>query len=122
MIRRVIGWALAVLCAAGPILGLVLSDRPVVRAAYPAVSRPPVRTDPIPVQEGDVDVNSGDAEELRRLYRVGDSIAALILAEREANGFFHYPEDLLTVRGIGPSTLSGFREDLDLRTPEPEEP
>ena len=69
----------------------------------------------IPVeQNGSVAVNTADAEELTALYGVGETISALIVAEREANGPFYYAEDLESVRGIGPATLSRFREMIDL--------
>ena len=53
-------------------------------------------------------------QELTELTGVGETISALIVAEREANGPFYYAEDLESVRGIGPATLSRFREMIDL--------
>ena len=41
-------------------------------------------------------------------------LAALIIAERERGGPFSYPEDLLSVRGIGAKKLESIREMLDL--------
>jgi competence ComEA-like helix-hairpin-helix protein len=41
------------------------------------------------------------AEELQALYGIGPSLAQTIVEERETNGAFHYPEDLLNVKGIG---------------------
>ena len=63
---------------------------------------------------GTVSVNHGDVEELCELPGVGESIAAAIITEREENGPFRYPEDLLNVRGIGPAKLAGFLSLLDL--------
>lgn len=63
---------------------------------------------------GSVAVNTADAEELTELHGVGETISALIVAEREANGPYYYAEDLESVRGIGPATLAGFREMIDL--------
>ena len=54
------------------------------------------------------------AEELTELPGVGETISALIVAERDANGPFYYAEDLESVRGIGPATLAGCREMIDL--------
>lgn len=65
-------------------------------------------------RNGNVAVNTADAEELTELTGVGETISALIVAEREANGPFYYAEDLESVRGIGPATLSRFREMIDL--------
>ena len=63
---------------------------------------------------GSVAVNTADAEELTELHGVGETISALIVAEREANGPYYYAEDLESVMGIGPATLAGFREMIDL--------
>ncbi len=64
--------------------------------------------------QGDVDVNSADAEALQALYGVGPALAQEIVAEREANGLYHYPEDLLNVKGIGEKTLEKMWEQLKL--------
>ena len=63
---------------------------------------------------GDVDVNRGTVENLCELYGVGPTLAQEIIAEREANGAFHYPEDLLNVKGIGEKMLEKMREQLKL--------
>ena len=64
---------------------------------------------------GDVDVNSGSVQELQRLMGVGPSLAQAIVAEREQNGSFSYPEDLISVPGIGPKTLEQMRTQLKLQ-------
>ncbi len=64
--------------------------------------------------DGAVRINEADAEELMALPGVGETIAQAILAEREAHGSFHYPEDLCAVRGIGMATLARFRAMLDM--------
>lgn len=63
---------------------------------------------------GDVDVNHASAQELQALYNVGPVLAQEIIAERETNGLFHYPEDLINVKGIGPKTLDRMLEQLCL--------
>ena len=55
--------------------------------------------------DGPVAVNSADAEELDTLPGVGEVIARRIMEEREENGPFYYPEDLMNVKGIGEKTL-----------------
>ena len=65
-------------------------------------------------QNGDIAVNTADAGELTALYGIGETLSALIISEREANGPFYYAEDLESVRGIGPRTLEGFRGMIDL--------
>lgn len=120
MIRRLCCLLMIVLCAVAAVLGLFLGAKTPAQAVYRAVPHGAADASPIVLPRGDVDVNGGDAEELSRLYRVGESISALIIAEREANGYFFYPEDLLTVRGIGEATLNGFRDSLDLSVPDPD--
>ena len=57
---------------------------------------------------GSVSVNSADAEELMQLPGIGETMAREILTQREARGPFFYPEDLLSVRGIGPVRLEAI--------------
>lgn len=66
----------------------------------PGASR--VRPDP-------VDVNAAGPDELALLPRVGPSLAAAIVADRDARGPFRSIGDLDRVRGIGPATLEGLR-------------
>ena len=61
---------------------------------------------------GKVHVNQASLEELTQLNGVGLSIAEEIVAERNENGPFYFPEDLISVRGIGMKKLSLFRNDL----------
>ena len=61
---------------------------------------------------GPVDINRADAEELDALYGVGPAISQRIVDERDAGGPFHYPEDLLSVKGIGEKTLEKFRNQI----------
>lgn len=68
--------------------------------------------------KGTVAVNSADLYELTELPGVGETIAQAIIDEREANGWFRVPEDLLSVRGIGPKKLAAFRDLLDMSLPE----
>ena len=68
----------------------------------------------VPLPQGNVRVNTATAEELSRLYGVGPALSAAIIAEREANGPFCYPEDLLCVRGIGVKKLAGFWDQLHM--------
>jgi len=69
---------------------------------------------PVSMPQGDVDVNTASLEELDRLYGVGPALAQAIIAERETNGLFHYPEDLINVKGIGEKTLEKMLEQLKL--------
>ena len=62
---------------------------------------------------GTISINEGDADELVRLYGIGETLADMIIAERESHGPFFYPEDLTSVKGIGMGKLSRFRDELD---------
>ena len=61
---------------------------------------------------GPVDINRADVEELDTLYGVGPAISQRIVDERDAGGPFHYPEDLLSVKGIGEKKLEKFRNQI----------
>ncbi len=52
-----------------------------------------------------LDVNRASAEELELLPRIGPTLAARIVEERERHGVFRSLEDLTRVRGIGPRTV-----------------
>ena len=62
-------------------------------------------------REGRLNVNTATAEELTVLPGIGPTLAGRIVAERTENGPFCYPEDLMTVSGIGTHKLAAI---LDL--------
>ena len=69
---------------------------------------------PVPEKSlGTISMNDADAYELCQLKGIGETMAGLIIAEREENGPFYYPEDLVSVKGIGMKKLSQFRDSLD---------
>ena len=70
----------------------------------------PIRTE----QNGGVRINRADAETLQTLPGIGPAYAERIIEEKKENGSYHYPEDLEAVRGIGPQTLAGFRDRIDM--------
>ena len=59
-----------------------------------------------------VDVNTAGLEELMSLPGIGEVKARAILADREANGPYRYPEHLIRVRGIGEGTLEGILDQI----------
>lgn len=63
---------------------------------------------------GPVNVNLAGVDELDMLPGVGPQIALRIIEERERNGAFSYPEDLLAIRGIGQKTLAGLLNQINL--------
>ena len=113
--------ALAILCAVLALAGSVALLWGNRKAATPSVQatvtpggvhRPPPVVMPTLAPQGQVDVNTADAQALLALDGVGPALAEAILTERAQNGAFWYPEDLLAVKGIGEKTLAGFREQL----------
>ncbi len=61
---------------------------------------------PGPVMPGDViNINTADAEELRRLPGIGEALAEAVVAWREEHGPFREPADLMQVPGIGEETF-----------------
>ena len=88
-----------------------------IRFRSAGIQEPPlsrIRTE----TNGPVRVNEADAEELTALYGIGETLASLIVTERDAHGPYYYAEDLETVKGIGPATLNRFRDMIDLTTEE----
>ena len=120
--RRALAWAavcLLMICAGALLLANLKSDHPVSlrMAASEAALRQDERMD-VRWPEGTVDINAGDAAELDELRGVGAAIAQRIIEEREANGPFTYPEDLLSVNGIGQKTLDKLWEQIFLPKPD----
>jgi competence protein ComEA len=52
-----------------------------------------------------VNVNRASREDLARVYRIGDDLAARIVQYREQHGPFKRVEDLEQVAGIGPDLV-----------------
>lgn len=57
-----------------------------------------------------VNINRASASELEALPGVGPSTAQKIVEDREANGPFAQPEDLMRVSGIGPKKFEAMAE------------
>ena len=110
--------AALLLAAAGALAGIRLPRREEYTArALPTLAKP----EPIARQSGWVSVNHGTVEELAELPGIGETLAQAIIDEREARGLFRYPEDLVSVRGIGEKKLAGFYDLLDLSEEDPED-
>lgn len=75
-------------------------DTPVIHLAEPS---------PSPALAGEgarININTADAETLMTLPGIGEKRAKDIIAEREENGPFRFPEDITRVSGIGEETLA----------------
>lgn len=60
-------------------------------------------------EEGPIDINTADAQQLEALPGVGPATASAILEHRSRTGAFRAIEDLLEVRGIGEAKLEQLR-------------
>ena len=58
---------------------------------------------------GTIDPNTAEKEAFLVIPGIGEKTAEAIIAEREANGPFYFPEDLLAVKGIGEKKLAVMR-------------
>ena len=66
-------------------------------------------------------INTGDAGSLGNLPGIGPVTAEAIIKEREENGLFIFPEELVSVHGIGEAKMAQIRELLIADTGESEE-
>ncbi len=108
---RLTNWLLALLCLAAIVLVLahlrpaeplpmrvLTSPAAAVRTLAPMPSQ-------IPLPQA-VNVNTATVDELTAIPGIGPALAEAIVQQRLAHGRFYYPQDLLSVKGIGESKLS----------------
>lgn len=66
-----------------------------------------------PVFAGPVNINTADAEQLaEELDGIGPALAAAIVRDREENGRYESPEQIMRVRGIGERVLENNLENI----------
>lgn len=109
--RAVLALALVLLLIAG-IRDILNEERPGI--SYGNTGKTAAVTEIPTFHGGDVRVNTDDANALTVLPGIGPAYAQRIVEERTANGPFWFPEDLLSVKGIGVKRLEAIRELLDL--------
>lgn len=68
---------------------------------------------PVRYPSGDVNVNTAELEELETLAGITQSQIQALLQNRELYGPFDFPEDLISVKGIGEKTLEKIYGQLD---------
>ena len=117
-VRSMLGWLLLTACVVMALCAAMSGYAPAERTGYAASGRSAEVT-AIPVQTGMIRVNTADAAALDELPGVGEATAQAIIAERERNGPFFYPEDLMHVKGIGEKKLEAVRDLLDLTEEQP---
>lgn len=59
-----------------------------------------------------ININTATEQELQQLSGVGESTASAIVEDREANGPFASPEDLMRVSGIGEKKFAKMKEKI----------
>ena len=104
-------WLAVIVMTAGAVMLLCFARQSTGMSVLPQLPR----ETPAAAQSagGDlVDVNRAGLEELMTLPGIGEARARAILDDREANGPYRYPEDLLRVRGIGEGILSGILDQI----------
>ncbi|MEG1569707.1 MAG: helix-hairpin-helix domain-containing protein [Clostridia bacterium] len=117
--RRGMLWALLSMVLLGACALVVLhlhanhNRVPIVLAQAQAALRAG-QTMPVPKLTGAVDVNKADFDQLCELPGIGAKTARSIIFEREQNGNFSYPADLLNVKGIGEKTLQKLLPEICL--------
>ena len=97
---------LAILLAAGTALLPLGSGGPAFPLPAETSTLAPAPSAPLPIL---VNINAAGAEALQALPGIGPTLAARIVAEREAHGPYQSPEDLERVPGIGPKRLERIR-------------
>lgn len=112
-VRSAAGWLLLAVCVILAGWATASGARPPEPTRYEASGRMAAVKD-VPVQAGSIPVNTGDAALLDELPGVGEATAQKIIDERDLNGPFFYPEDMMQVHGIGEKKLEDMRTMLDL--------
>ncbi|WP_236036725.1 ComEA family DNA-binding protein [Bifidobacterium simiiventris] len=70
---------------------------------------------PVPTDDGRIDLNTATSEELQTVKGIGPVTAERILAHRKAIGRFTSVDQLLDVKGIGTKTLAKIRDEVAVR-------
>lgn len=110
--RRLLYAALLTASALLMLLMVTLSTQSITPIGYSSAA-PAVQVTPLPAMSEHWLPNCGDARSLDEMPGIGTVIAQRIIENREADGAFFFPEDLMEVKGIGEKTLNAIMEWLD---------
>lgn len=88
----------------------VASIHPKEQIAYVAAQAKQAVVEQDLMPHGTVHVNIESVEGLQKMPGIGPVLAQQIVLEREENGLFYFPEDLLVVKGIGQGKLEKIRD------------
>ena len=102
--RRLLYVALLAASAVLLLLMVIDSFQDTQRDVYIA-SAPEVQTTPLPAMHEWWLLNSGDVTALDELPGIGPVTAQRIIENRETDGLFYFPEDIMEVKGIGEKTM-----------------
>ncbi len=76
------------------------------------------KTDPVPVEAEPaadrININTAEADELKKITGVGPTIAGRIIEYRQQHGPFQDKEELKNVSGIGPARLEDMKDEIKL--------
>lgn len=95
--------------------------------AYPPKTHPlTLAVEPLPPHsvelllfQGGVEVNGADLATLATLPGIGEKVAEAWLVDRAQYGPYYFPEDILSVKGIGKGKLKHIRDLVTLPTAAP---
>ncbi len=101
---------MAAVIAAGAAMMLCFAARSTAMEPVCRLPSPPAGTEAR--EPGGVDINTAGLEELMSLPGIGRVRAQAILDDREENGPYRYPEDLIRVKGIGEGILEDILDQI----------
>ena len=105
-------WIAALIMTARAVMSLCFAQRSTKRAPLPSLPRDAPASAEAVADRDRVDINTAGLDELMGLPGIGQVRAQAILDDREANGPFRYPEDLIRVKGIGEGVLGGILDQI----------
>ncbi|MDE6260060.1 MAG: ComEA family DNA-binding protein [Oscillospiraceae bacterium] len=115
-------WMVTLIMTAPAVMSLCFAQRSTKMTPLPALPHDP----PAVVQtsreahtaseamasDARVDINTAGLDELMTLPGIGEARAQAILDDREANGPYRYPENLIRVKGIGEGILGQILDQI----------